>query len=232
MVAPTVFVLMLSVLREGAEDYWRYKSDKQTNRQQATRVLKDGSVERITSGEVRVGDVIYVGDDEDIPADVLLLGGGIQRDSEQQEDQSEPASPSTPQDGTSHLGPADHQININDQTACFLQTSSLDGEKNLKKKVTPPGFKGISLEHLNFAGAPELRGKFPKIEGRIVCDLPNNDLHQFKGLLDMKSSSGKTKTYSLGPNQLLLKGSKLMNTARGILGVVVYTGIDTKVMQN
>lgn len=65
----------------------------------------------------------------------------------------------------------------------------------------------------------------------IICDLPNNDLHQFNGTLKMSSpSSGKTKTYSLGPKQLLLKGSKLINTTDGILGVVIYTGIDTKLM--
>lgn len=33
MVLPTVFVVLLSVLREGYEDYFRYKSDKQSNRQ-------------------------------------------------------------------------------------------------------------------------------------------------------------------------------------------------------
>ena len=33
MVMPTVFVVLLSVLREGYEDYFRYKSDKQSNRQ-------------------------------------------------------------------------------------------------------------------------------------------------------------------------------------------------------
>lgn len=31
---------------------------------------------------------------------------------------------------------------------------------------------------------------------------------------------------------MLLKGSKLMNTPDGVIGVVVYTGHDTKMMQN
>lgn len=80
MVFPTVFVVLLSVLREGYEDYFRYKSDKQSNRQSVRRVLRDGTVEEITSGEVLVGDILYVGDDEDIPADVLLLGGGVEHE--------------------------------------------------------------------------------------------------------------------------------------------------------
>lgn len=172
-----------------------------------------------------MGDILYVGDDEDIPADVLLLGGGV--DQEQQKQVSSSTSPSAA------LNAANSQMRMNDQAVCFLQTSSLDGEKNLKKKVTPQSFKGFSLDGLNLAGEPEPMAKFPQIEGSIICDLPNNDLHQFHGSLKMKSpSTGKTKTYSLGPKQLLLKGSKLINTAKGILGVVVYTGIDTKLMQN
>lgn len=37
--------------------------------------------------------------------------------------------------------------------------------------------------------------------------------------------------FSLNQNQLLLKGSKLMNTD-WIVGTVVYSGLDTKLMQN
>ena len=89
------------------------------------------------------------------------------------------------------------------------------------------------MEHLDLTGERKSRNAFPEIEGSVVCDLPNNDLHQFNGSLKMKSpASSKMQTYSLGPKQLLLKGSKLANTAKGILGVVVYTGLDTKLMQN
>lgn len=194
------------------------------------RVLKDGTVENITSGEVLVGDILYVGDDEDIPADVLLIGGGVEHESQNQGASSRAQRP--PLNAGGKLA-ADSQMSMNDQAVCFLQTSSLDGEKNLKKKVTPQGFRGISLDGLSLSGEPEPKSKFHQIEGSLICDLPNNDLHQFHGSLKMKSpATGKTKTYALGPKQLLLKGSKLINTAKGILGVVVYTGIDTKLMQN
>jgi|TARA_B110000285_G_scaffold234958_1_gene313913 hypothetical protein len=52
----------------------------------------------------------------------------------------------------------------------------LDGEKNLKKKVTPRDFKTKVLE-----------GPYPNISGRCKCDLPNKDLYQFKGILDVIS---------------------------------------------
>jgi hypothetical protein len=117
------------------------------------RVRQDGGVEQITSGEVLVGDVIYVGDGEDIPADVVLLGGGIEPDRQAQGGRHGSQSPATALDGDAQQcqGKA-AQVRVDDQAACFLQTSSLDGEKNLKKKVTPQGFKGISLEHLDLTG--------------------------------------------------------------------------------
>lgn len=86
MIMPTTFVLFVSILREGVEDYARYKSDKLSNRQPVMRIKKDGSVETITSGEVHVGDLLYVADDEDIPADILLLGGGLQGDGKSKEE--------------------------------------------------------------------------------------------------------------------------------------------------
>ena len=89
--------------------------------------------------------------------------------------------------------PATDKITFDDQAKCFLQTSSLDGEKNLKKKVTPPGFKAISIEPSQVEqGHVNLKNK--SIDGTIICDLPNNDLHQFNGSLKMKSSANeKTK---------------------------------------
>ena len=88
MILPTTFVLIVSVLREGIEDYARYKSDKLSNKQSVKRVRKDGSIETITSGEVNVGDLLFVEDDEDIAADIILVGGGIQNDVAMQKDGS------------------------------------------------------------------------------------------------------------------------------------------------
>ena len=39
--SPFIFVLSISVIREGVEDFQRFKSDKETNAQQV-RVLRDG----------------------------------------------------------------------------------------------------------------------------------------------------------------------------------------------
>ena len=50
-------------------------------------------------------------------------------------------------------------------------------------------------------------------------------MYEFKGLLTLDGES-----FPLTEQNLLLKGSRIMNTERGVLGIVVYTGKDTKVM--
>lgn len=110
MITPTSFVLLISILREGIEDYARHQSDKLSNKQSVKRVLKDGSVETITSGEVNVGDLLFVADNEDIPADILLLGGGIRGDDSEKQNNDRDKS------GNSQTFPddqGDEQINFN-----------------------------------------------------------------------------------------------------------------------
>jgi len=50
----------------------------------------------------------------------------------------------------------------------------LDGEKNLKKRVTPKNFRGIDTERINRSKG--FNKNFPEIVGFIDCDEPNNDL--------------------------------------------------------
>nr|XP_033806154.1 phospholipid-transporting ATPase IB [Geotrypetes seraphini] len=66
-----------------------------------------------------------------------------------------------------------------------------------------------------------------KIKGRIECEVPNHHLYDFTGNLHLDSSG----PVPVGPDQILLRGAQLRNTQWAI-GVVVYTGHDTKLMQN
>uniref|UniRef100_A0A8C4JR25 Phospholipid-transporting ATPase n=1 Tax=Dromaius novaehollandiae TaxID=8790 RepID=A0A8C4JR25_DRONO len=56
------------------------------------------------------------------------------------------------------------------------------------------------------------REELMKVSGRIECEGPNRPV-------------------SVGPDQILLRGAQLRNT-QWVLGIVVYTGHDTKLMQN
>ncbi|KAK9142307.1 hypothetical protein Syun_011707 [Stephania yunnanensis] len=98
---------------------------------------------------------------------------------------------------------------------CYVETMNLDGETNLKVKrsleVTLPLLDGAT---------------FKDFTGKIRCEDPNPSLYTFVGNLEYCS-----KVYALDPGQILLRDSKLRNT-NYIFGVVIFTGHDSKVMQN
>ncbi|KAI4381859.1 hypothetical protein MLD38_007887 [Melastoma candidum] len=98
---------------------------------------------------------------------------------------------------------------------CFVETMNLDGETNLKVKR--------SLE----ATLPlESDESFKDFRGMIRCEDPNPNLYTFVGNFEYDQE-----VYPLDPTQILLRDSKLRNTAF-VYGVVIFTGHDSKVMQN
>ncbi|KAF8401024.1 hypothetical protein HHK36_014327 [Tetracentron sinense] len=102
-----------------------------------------------------------------------------------------------------------------DDGICYVETMNLDGETNLKVKR--------SLEVTLPFDDDEA---FKDFTGTIRCEDPNPDLYTFVGNLEYDRQ-----IYALDPNQILLRDSKLRNTAY-VYGVAIFTGHDSKVMQN
>uniref|UniRef100_A0A2P2MIH8 Phospholipid-transporting ATPase n=1 Tax=Rhizophora mucronata TaxID=61149 RepID=A0A2P2MIH8_RHIMU len=98
---------------------------------------------------------------------------------------------------------------------CYVETMNLDGETNLKLKH--------ALEVTSHLHNEESLKTFRAI---IKCEDPNENLYSFIGTLEYNGNQ-----YPLSPQQILLRDSKLKNTDY-IYGVVIFTGHDTKVMQN
>lgn len=119
--------------------------------------------------------------------------------------------------------PADMVIVASSQpdAGCYIQTSSLDGEKNLKIKKAPK-----NLEKLIPSGG-EFHPQNIILSGQIDAEPPNGNLYSFNGNLYI----GKKKYFPLNHEQLLLKGTVLKNT-KWVIGSVVYTGKDTRIMMN
>uniref|UniRef100_A0A8C9VJY8 Phospholipid-transporting ATPase n=1 Tax=Scleropages formosus TaxID=113540 RepID=A0A8C9VJY8_SCLFO len=65
------------------------------------------------------------------------------------------------------------------------------------------------------------------LSGRMECESPNRHLYDFVGNIRLDGHGA----VPLGPDQILLRGAQLRNT-QWIHGIVVYTGHDTKLMQN
>ncbi|MCO5593988.1 hypothetical protein L7F22_048007 [Adiantum nelumboides] len=98
---------------------------------------------------------------------------------------------------------------------CYVETTNLDGETNLKLKR--------SLEYTMDIDDDE---DFDLFAAKIICEDPNPQLYSFIGKLQIVDHEEP-----LGPQQILLRDSKLRNTDY-IYGAVIFSGHDTKVMQN
>lgn len=70
-----------------------------------------------------------------------------------------------------------------------------------------------------------------KISGMITCDAPNIELYKFHGKGDIKFKNGSKMEISYNQKNIILKGSKLMNT-EWVIGFIVYAGHDTKIVKN
>lgn len=178
-IVPLVFVISLSVIREGFEDYGRHKSDIELNSSRSTK-YENGGWARVEWKNIYVGDICKIKNDEFFPTDLICIGT------------SDP------------------------EGNCFIQTSSLDGEKNLKPKMATQGTQKLVGN-----------GEVVRIIGDLEIDPPNSDLYAAGGSL----SIGGDAKIPLSAKNLLLRGAVLKNT-QWVVGVVIYTGQDTKIMRN
>jgi phospholipid-translocating ATPase len=140
---------------------------------------------------VKVGDFVRIYNDDQIPADVVIL------------------STSDP-DG-----------------ACYVETKNLDGETNLK--VRHALRSGRKIKHARDC---------ERVQFTIESEAPQPNLYQYSGVTrwtqyNSKSpdSPGEEMAEPISINNLLLRGCNLRNTD-WVLGVVIFTGFDTKIMMN
>ncbi|KAA0196929.1 hypothetical protein HAZT_HAZT007981 [Hyalella azteca] len=99
---------------------------------------------------------------------------------------------------------------------CFVETSELDGETNLKCKQCQPDLTELH-DNVELISA---------LDGEVVCEPPNNNLSKFQGTLTWRG-----KKYSLDNENVLLRGCILRNT-EWCYCVVLFAGAETKLMQN
>ena len=210
-VMPIVIVLSASLIREGMEDYARGKLDKQQNNEKCRRYNSEKKIwEKTKSGNLYVGDIISVKENGTFPADIILLDSNLP------------------------------------EGICYIETGTLDGEKTLKLKEASKTTGG----KLNNQGD---RSVTFHMEGVVFADKPNPELYQLNGKIHLKynyniatnnnittpiTNNNNSEQLNLNVSdipldskQLLLKGAKLKNT-QWVIGIVVYSGSDCKIMKN
>ncbi|ODV86406.1 hypothetical protein CANARDRAFT_196601 [[Candida] arabinofermentans NRRL YB-2248] len=140
--------------------------------------------------DISVGDIIRVRNNEEIPADAVILAS------------SDP------------------------EGACYVETKNLDGETNLKNKVSI--HCGQGLKHAN---------DFERVQMAIETEAPNLNLYKFRGVIKYRGFEsendieGKEMMEPATYENILLRGTTLRNT-KWVLCAVVATGNDTKIMLN
>eukprot|EP00736_Rhodelphis_marinus_P014500 Rmarinus@m.24618 len=100
----------------------------------------------------------------------------------------------------------------------YVETANLDGETNLKAKMRLPKLEDfVDLNNFSELATTDIT---------VDCDTPNNRLYRFDGAMNIRDSK-----LSVTAKNVLLRGVTIRNT-RWAVGIVVYTGHDTKLMMN
>ncbi|XP_029435473.1 phospholipid-transporting ATPase IC [Rhinatrema bivittatum] len=99
---------------------------------------------------------------------------------------------------------------------CYVETAELDGETNLKFKMSLEVTDRLLQEEQAMA----------EFDGLIECEEPNNRLDKFLGTMFWRSRG-----HPLDADKILLRGCKIRNTDY-CHGLVIFAGADTKIMRN
>ncbi len=219
-ILPLLFFVLLTVVKEGYDDYKRHRLDRVENARHATVLRKWAGGDqrqpdrarlhwpwpfsrpapeldipddrygdetsrcgfqwtRVRWRDIRVGDVVKLTRDEDVPADLVLLYA----------------------DG--------------DDGLAYIETMALDGETNLKSKHVSALLAGCrTIDDINACKA------------ELVLEDPNPDLYRFDGKVTV---GDRTLPLTLG--EIVYRGCTVRNTPH-VVGVVANTGEETKVRMN
>ena len=111
--------------------------------------------------------------------------------------------------------------------ACYVETKNLDGETNLKVRHALQS--GRKIRHSRHCEQADFV---------LESEPPHSNLYKYSGVVHWTQKdasnpqdSGTEMSEPVGINNLLLRGCSLRNT-EWVLGVVVYTGQETKIMLN
>eukprot|EP01094_Clydonella_sp_ATCC50884_P011204 TRINITY_DN20_c1_g1_i2.p1 TRINITY_DN20_c1_g1~~TRINITY_DN20_c1_g1_i2.p1 ORF type:complete len:582 (-),score=159.56 TRINITY_DN20_c1_g1_i2:97-1842(-) len=121
---------------------------------------------------------------------------------------------------------------------CYVETSNLDGERNLKLRSAvrvsddPLPEEGCDLPESKRRVAEYLRDAMQALQERsgceVECDEPNPKLYELTGTFRVGGGGSER---GCDETNVLLRGSKLKNTG-AVAGLVIYTGEETKYMLN
>ncbi|KAM3577670.1 hypothetical protein VYU27_000545 [Nannochloropsis oceanica] len=139
--------------------------------------------------------------------------------------------------------PADMVIlaSIEEENICYIETSSIDGETNLKLRRA---ISYLPTDAPPMADPAEIIARLEADQPTVKCELPNGRVESFSGAFNIPQHEAQTafdtatlqtdefdKVIPVKFENVLLRGAVLRNTAWAVR-VVVYTGKDIKLQRN
>ncbi len=290
-IAPISFVLSVSLIREGLEDFARYTYDKKTNNEKV-KVYRDGGWTETFAADLQIGEVVFISEEKAFPADLILLDSSVKEGLCYIETATLDGE-KTLKFKKAHQRFSDRFKAGKDLTQ-FVSCFSLNGycvcdnpndtlfKLNGSMKVD---FENLDLKNKGNAAAPyndnngnsnsnnkakeliEKNRQFLKNyesennnnnnynsnnneDKKNIKQIVNTEMENLNLKNNYKSDENensqqpenasfpaefltpiKNESLALDPKQLLLKGAILKNT-EWIIGIIVYTGHNTKLMLN
>nr|XP_010950660.1 PREDICTED: probable phospholipid-transporting ATPase IH [Camelus bactrianus] len=201
---PLFFVITVTAVKQGYEDWLRHKADSAVN-QCPVHFVQHGKLVRKQSRKLRVGDIVMVKEDETFPCDLVFLS-------------------SSRADGTCHVTTAslDGESSHKDRVADRKQQLTWDQGRRAGLGFCPrPTAQKVQ---------GEARGSVPDQPSWASRGPPGAEAG-FVGRINVYSDLNDPVVRPLGSENLLLRGATLKNTEK-IFGVAVYTGMETKMALN
>lgn len=70
--APLIFIFAISALKEGFDDFHRHVRDREANHRPCY-IIQDGRRKQVRCQDIRVGDIVYLTKDCEVPCDLVLV---------------------------------------------------------------------------------------------------------------------------------------------------------------
>ncbi|KAJ7667947.1 phospholipid-translocating ATPase [Mycena polygramma] len=228
VILPLIIVIAFSAIKDGWEDIIRHQSDRRMNHSQTLVLASDGwknpnamdkksrTFVRGLVPQRRKRPPTVAAPPKNVDEDVDMADSGADWEITNWEDVRVGDFVKI-RDGEAI--PADVLIcaTSEDENVAFVETKNLDGETNLKSRHAVAG-----LSHLNTAAdCTSALNAFS-----VKADRPDTNMYRLNAAVVMGDE-----TFPVDLSMTLLRGTILRNT-QWVIGVVLYTGLDTKIVMN
>ena len=218
---PMIIILIVSMVKSGVEDLIKHFDDKERNNAPAA-VYRDGMFVKIKASEIKVGDILNITEDSMVPSDCLYIWSSQESHlcyfSETNLNGETAVKTMQPHPAFDHSNKSligTLKSDENDDNSYYSKTNKSQTSNDSKKSIDSES-----------DDCTEVISSILSSKYYVDLPQPDKDLTQFNGRLRAGDN-----IWPISINNVLLRGSTTHYTDN-VLGIVLRTGHDTKVMKN